>query len=91
MDMKYVVEIPKPNSDPKVIEKILKEYGAEGSCYVISYNDEIDGEYLDLSYALEKVVGFGMPSLIFCNPNKVAYLECEQVEGSPPRYILKRD
>lgn len=88
---KYMMEIPKPNNNSNEIVEFLKKYGAGNTCYVISYYGDIDGKHLPLSYALEKAVGFGMPSLILCIPNKLAYLECEQVYGSPPRYILKKD
>lgn len=73
-----------------LILDLLKKNGAGEACYVISFNDEIDGNHLPLAYALEQAVGFGMPSLISCIPSKLAHLECEQEYGAPPRYILKR-
>jgi hypothetical protein len=88
---KYMIEIPKPNSDPLDIEDLLKSYGAGNTCYVISYNKEIDGKHLPLRSALKSAVGFGMPSLISCIPGRLAYFEAEQENGPPPRYILKRD
>jgi len=91
LDDKYMMEIPKPNSNFNEIVGLLKKYGSGDACYVISYYEDIEGKYLPLSYALEKAVGLGMPSIISCIPNKLAYLECEQVYGSPPRYILKKD
>lgn len=72
------------------IYRILKSYGAKDSCYVMSYNSLIDGRYMELEEALEVAVGFGMPSLIVCDPNKLVYFEAEQVQGAPPRYILRR-
>lgn len=88
---KYKIEIQKPNSDYKEILNLLKRYGAGDKCYVISFCEDIDGENLPLSFALEKAVGLGMPSIISCIPGKLAYLECEQSYGAPPRYVLKRD
>jgi hypothetical protein len=87
---KYMIEIPKPNSDPEYIASLLKSHGARKTCYVISWNEEIDGKYLPLETALNQAVGYGMPSLISCIPGKLAYLETEQCDGPPPRYILKR-
>lgn len=88
---KFMIEIPKPNSEYTVIFDLLKKNGAGDTCYVISFNEEIDGKHLNLSYALEQAVGYGMPSLISCITGKLAYLECEQEYGAPQRYILKRD
>ncbi len=87
----YMTELYKPNSNFNDIAALLREEGAGNICYVISYNYNIDGIYLPLLTALEEAVGFGMPSLISCIPNKLLYLECEQVFGPPPRYILKKD
>jgi len=73
------------------IYRILKSYGASDSCYVLSYNSLIDGKYMELDKALKIAVGYGMPSLIVCESNKLAYFEAEQVQGAPPRYILRRN
>ena len=88
---KYIIEIPKQNSDYNEILNILKYYGAKENCYVISYNKEIDGQYMLLPPVLEKAVGYGMPSIISCLPNKLLYFESEQIYGSPARFILKKE
>lgn len=86
----YMIEIPKPNSDPAEIAKLLKQNGAGDSCYAISWDEEIDGKELPLLTALENAVGMGMPSIISCIPNKLAYFEAEQEALPSPRFILKR-
>jgi hypothetical protein len=86
----YMIEIPKPNSNHIEIASLLKKHGAGDSCYVISFNEEIDGKQLPLLTALEHAVGFGLPSIISCIPNELAYFESEQGYGSSSRYILKR-
>ena len=86
---KYMIEIPKPNSDADQILILLKSYGAPRMCYAISLSP-IDGQYLPLDIALETAVGHGMGSLISCIPGKLAYWEGEQCYGPPPRYILYR-
>lgn len=91
LNNKYMTEIPKPNSNFSNILKLLKKHGAGETCYAISFCSDIDGKHLDLSYALENAVGFGMPSLISCIPNKLVYLECEQEYGPTKRYILKKE
>jgi hypothetical protein len=88
---KYIIEIPKPNSDYSEILDILKSYGAKENCYAISYNKEIDGQYMLLSTALGKAVGYGMPSIISCIPDKLLYFESEQIYGSPARFILNKE
>lgn len=78
-------------SDYLDIYKILQLHGAPNSCYVLSYNTMIDGKYIALNEALSIAVGYGMPSLIVCVPNQLAYFEAEQIQGAPPRYLLKRN
>jgi hypothetical protein len=87
----FMIEIPKPNSNPEDIFKLLQKHGAGNLCYVISFNNEIDGKKLPLLTALEHAVGYGFPSIVSCIPNKLAYFEAEQVYGPPPRYILKKE
>lgn len=86
----FMFEIPKPNSDPEEIEKLLKKQGAGNDCYAMSCNDTIDGKHMCLTSALEVAVGEGFPSLISCDAGKLAYFEAEQSYGPPPRFILKR-
>ncbi|WP_066020162.1 MULTISPECIES: hypothetical protein [Clostridium] len=76
--------------DYKDVLKEMKYYGALKTCYVISYNKIVDGMCVKLDEALKNVVGYGMPSLVVCVPNKLAYFESEQLEGAPPRYILQK-
>ncbi len=88
---KYLFDIPKPNSDPEEIAMLLKQNGAGDSCYVISWDEGIDGKELPpLLVALENAVGMGMPSIISCIPDKLAYFEAEQEVLPSPRFLLKR-
>lgn len=84
----YMIEIPKPNFSYLDIDALLKKNGASVNCYIISWNEDMDGKELPLTIALEKEVGSGMPTLISCIPNKLLYFEAEQVNGPPPRYIF---
>jgi len=86
----YMTAIEKPNSDPIEIAALLKKNGAGDTCYVVSWNEEIDGKELSLLTALEKAVGYGMPTIIACIPNKLAYFEAEQEVLPSPRFILQR-
>jgi hypothetical protein len=86
----FMIEIPRPNSNPEKIAEILKKHGAGDFCYSISWCEELDGKELPLLTALEKAVGFGMPSIVSCIPGKLAYFEAEQDFGATPRFMLKR-
>jgi hypothetical protein len=87
----YMFEIQPPNSDYQEIASLLKKQGAPNECYVISWNEEVDGKHLPLNEALKKVVGYGMPSIVSCIEGKLAYFEAEQESGSAPRFIIKRE
>lgn len=69
--------------------RIIKAYSDTELCYVISHNKIVDGMHMKLDEALKAVVGYGMPSLVVCIPNKMVYFEAEQINGAPPRYILE--
>ncbi|MFT8318822.1 MAG: hypothetical protein ABF651_11220 [Sporolactobacillus sp.] len=86
----FMIELPKPNSDPKEIARILRKYGAGDICYSIVWS-EMDGRVLPLESTLDKVVGNGSAVIVSCIHGKIAYFEAEQEYGPPPRYILKRD
>jgi hypothetical protein len=86
----YMITIEKPNSDPAEIASLLKKNGAGDTCYVISWDEEMDGKELPLLTALENAVGMGMPSIVSCIPNKLAYFQAEQEVLPSPRFMLQR-
>jgi len=86
----YMITIEKPNSDPAEIVSLLKKNGAGDTCYVISWDEEMDGKELPLLTALENAVGMGMPSIVSCIPNKLAYFQAEQEVLPSPRFMLQR-
>ncbi|KAB8141177.1 hypothetical protein F8S13_20465 [Chloroflexia bacterium SDU3-3] len=51
---------------------------------------ELDGRELPLAHALERVVGYGLPSVVICIAGRLGYFEAEQEHGPPPRYWLER-
>jgi len=86
---KYMIELPKPNSDYVEIVDLLKKYGADKMSYCMSLDNAIDGKYLPTIVALENVISFGMaPSIVSLIPDKLAYFQDEQTYGSPRRFIL---
>ena len=55
----------------------------------MSLISEIDGSFMGLECAIEKVIWCGLPCLISCIPSKLLYFQAEQ--GRPPeRYILRK-
>jgi hypothetical protein len=88
--MRYLKPIPAPNSDYHDILSYLRLKHAPEMCYVISTIKDIDGQFIPLTDALKRAVGFGLPSIVICIPGKLAYFEAEQVVGLPPRYLLER-
>jgi len=88
-DERYLVELAKPNSDVEALEKILTPNGAGKICRVISFCEELDGKEMNLSEALRLSIGYGFPSVLICTPS-LAYFEAEQLQGPPPRFILRK-
>ena len=44
----------------------------------MSLISEIDGSFVELKCAIEKVIWCGLPCLISCIPNKLLYFQAEQ-------------
>ncbi|WP_443662556.1 hypothetical protein [Clostridium sp.] len=86
---KYMIEIPKPNSDYIEIAGLLKKYGTDKTSYCMSFDNDIDGKYMPTIVALKNVISFGIaPSIVSVIPDKLAYFQEEQIDGPPKRFIL---
>jgi hypothetical protein len=85
LDMRYVVRIAPNQQHPPDILKILKEKAAPDRCWAISESDNLDGKEVDLSEALEMIVGYDMGTILSCVPGQLAYFEDED-----ERWILER-
>lgn len=79
---------PISESTSEGVLALLRSRGAKGTAHVISSNDDVDGRELPLAEALRAVVGFGLPSIVICQADPLAYFEAEQVQGPPPRFLL---
>lgn len=90
-DTKYIIEIPKPNSDYIQIYEFIKRYYVQEECYVFAYNENLNSDYVNLKDALKEVVGNGMPALVSCIPDKLVYYEGEQGLGAPIRLLLYKN
>ena len=65
---------------------VAKQYGTSGMCYIIAFNEYLDGKQCTLKEALKRVLSNGMAAIIVCD--NFAVVETEQCEGTPMRYIL---
>ena len=78
-----------PIESSESVFKYLVKKGYPKECYVLSIDENIDGKTLPLSTALCQIVGYG-PALILCGYGKLGYLECEQSQGAPLRFLIKK-
>jgi hypothetical protein len=89
LDMRIISKIPSEADEFEYVKKELKIKDAE-LCYVISNYDDLDGQILEFTKAFEKVYGKGLGSIIINSTGDKMYLETEQEQGAPPRFIGKR-
>jgi hypothetical protein len=88
LDPNYLRPLTELGFDPAGLLKHLRKLGAGGTCHVISCNDAVDGKQIPLEDAIHATVGFGLPSILICVPDSLAYFESEQEKGPPPRDLL---
>ena len=91
LENKYKNQIPVNRQNAEDVYKILKEKKAPDICYIISYQDEIDGKEMILKKVLVESI-FDTPfiytgTFISCIPGKLALYSSEGING---RYILEK-
>lgn len=68
------------------LNKLMNEYTKEKQCYLISWNSDIDGDFLEREMALNAIIGGGMASImVFEN---LIVIETEQELGAAIKYVL---
>lgn len=68
------------------LNALIKKYTQEKSCYLISWDSDIDGGFLEREKALNKIIGAGMASImVFKN---LLVIETEQEQGAAIKYVL---
>lgn len=68
------------------LKKFVIKYTQEKKCYLISWNLDIDGSFMDPESALNVIIGAGMPSImVFKN---LIIIETEQEQGAAIKYVL---
>ncbi|MDF1799971.1 MAG: hypothetical protein P1V81_12405 [Planctomycetota bacterium] len=87
LDPRYQVAIPAASQHARGVEAMLREWGAGGTCQVISTDRELDGRSMDLAEALDLVHGSCAGTLLGCVPGKLGYYEGEHPAD---RRILRR-
>ena len=85
LDARFTVNIQPSRQNPEGIYAQLKELGAPESCWIVSVDSSIDARYMDLSDALEQIVGRTLATFLCCIDGKLCYFENE--DG---RWILNR-
>jgi hypothetical protein len=61
----------------RIPRTFFDQKGGPEICYAVSEDDELDGKEIDLTHALETVIGPGTGTLLSCIPGKLAYFEDE--------------
>lgn len=67
---------------------VLEDHRAPVTCYVVSEDERLDQTTSALSDAVTKVVGSSIPTLLICDPRRLAYFEGEDLRA---RAVLLRD
>jgi hypothetical protein len=77
LDSRFCVQIPSAEQSASGIASLLQKRGAPAECYLISEDLALDGKSMPLSDALQKVVAYGMGTLVSCIPGRLGYYEGE--------------
>jgi hypothetical protein len=78
--------IPKQQNVNSIYE-ILKAKGAGPYCTLYSERLQWDGRMLELKEAIQKILGYGIATVIICDPHRLAFFEGED----RIRFILETD
>lgn len=73
LDTRKVVSIPGRQQHPKEILELLVAKGAGAACWVMSENQDLDAQEMELREALEETIGRQMGTFISCMPGKLAF------------------
>lgn len=87
LDPRYTHPVPRDALDASAVARLLRQYGAPETCYVLAENQAIDDRIFPLQEALSAVVGRGSGAILSCLPGELAYYEGE---GMHDRYVLRR-
>jgi|GEM_PF-871691 len=89
VNMEYVDKVAKQLDYPEKVAELVELKGSD-LCYVISHYEEVDDQILRVEDVLGVIYGRGFASIITNLTATRFYLETEQVQGPPERFIGKR-
>jgi hypothetical protein len=89
IDMAYLEKINKHIDYPSKIQQMLG-FKDSDLCYVISHYDDFDDQILPFKDVFSHIYSKGLATLIINISATKFYLETEQVQGPPDRFIGKR-
>ncbi|MDJ1473342.1 hypothetical protein QNI19_35645 [Cytophagaceae bacterium DM2B3-1] len=89
VQMKYLHKIEKEFTYPEDIQELLG-FKEKDLCYVISHYEDVDNQILTFAEAFDAIYGRGFASIIMNLSATTIYLQTEQVQGPPNRFIGMR-
>jgi hypothetical protein len=90
LNMDYLEKLSKKNDYPDKIQKSL-QWKDNDICYVISHYSEADDKIIASKEAFSQIYGRGLASIIINLTATKLYLETEQIQGPPSRFIGRRN
>lgn len=87
LDGRYAQHLHGSDASAGSVEAALRKYGAPKTCHVISADEALDGQEMQLSDALEMVGASYFGAFISCIPGKLGYFEYEDMKSA---YLLER-
>ena len=90
LEWRIAQPIPAAEQTAESIASRLRKLGAERTCYVLCASEQRDGAQAPLVEVLRELVGNGLPVLLVCVPDALAYFEPEYERGAGQRFLLQR-
>lgn len=90
LDWRIAHPIPAAEQTAELIAPLLRKLGAGKTCYVLCCPSKWDGTQAPLAEALAELVGNGLPVLLVCVADSLAYFEPEYSGGAGQRFFLQR-
>ena len=89
IDEAYLIMKSSQNPSPDELIKTMAMYGVGKKCYVLSEYKDLDGAYVDLRLAVDKLYCNGFPSLIVGLPSGFSHFKYESFASTQPNCFLK--
>ncbi|SDL43278.1 hypothetical protein SAMN05421823_10611 [Catalinimonas alkaloidigena] len=86
LEMKYLTQLSPEIESPEAVLSALR-VKPENRCYVISSYRDYDDQFLPWEAALQRTYARGLATLLIDPSVDLLFLDTEQVQGAPPRFI----